>query len=54
VFFSRLLGQTANYYRMAGLPTNLFIGADGKLRSFHTGELSPEGLEDNIARLKAD
>lgn len=40
------LGQTANYYRMAGLPTTLFIGADGKLRSFHTGELSPEDLED--------
>lgn len=36
--------QTARHYNMPGLPVTLFIGADGKLRTLHVGEISPEAL----------
>jgi hypothetical protein len=42
------------HYAMPGLPVTLFIGADGKLRSVHVGEISREALTDVISRLLAE
>jgi thiol-disulfide isomerase/thioredoxin len=45
------LGETARHYRTPGLPSTLFVGSDGKLRSVQIGEISPEALDENITRL---
>lgn len=39
------------HYATPGLPVTLFIGADGKLRSVHVGEISQEALAGAISRL---
>jgi thiol-disulfide isomerase/thioredoxin len=44
------LGETARHYRTPGLPSTLFVGSDGKLRSVQIGEISPEALDENITR----
>ena len=41
------------HYATPGLPVTLFIGADGKLRSIHVGEISREALTDALSRLLA-
>jgi len=42
------------HYATPGLPVTLFIGADGKLRSVHVGEISREALQNAISRLIAE
>ena len=42
-----------HHYTTPGLPVTLFIGADGRLRSTHVGEISREALTAGIARLLA-
>lgn len=42
------------HYATPGLPVTLFIGADGKLRSIHVGEISREALTSAVARLLAE
>jgi thiol-disulfide isomerase/thioredoxin len=44
------LGEMARHYRTPGLPSTLFVGSDGKLRSVQIGEISPEALDENITR----
>jgi len=41
----------ARHYRAPGLPTTLFIGSDGTLRSVHFGEISKEVLIDKVKPL---
>ena len=45
---SRLLSA----YRSPGLPTTLFIGADGQVKQLHIGELSAATLQQGIAALR--
>lgn len=42
------------HYATPGLPVTLFIGADGKLRSIHVGEISREALTGAISRLQME
>ncbi len=44
----------SRHYGAIGLPTTLFIGADGVLKQVHHGEISREVLQSNIARLNSD
>ena len=44
-------GHVAATYGLFGMPSTLFVGADGKLLETHTGELSRAELEQTIARL---
>lgn len=44
--------RVGRHYGAPGLPTTLFLGADGRLRSVHVGEISQEGLLNAIAQLK--
>ncbi|MHB1666834.1 MAG: TlpA family protein disulfide reductase [Thiomonas sp.] len=44
---SRLL----SYYQSPGLPTTLFIAADGKVQRMHIGELSAATLQQGVAEL---
>ncbi len=46
-------GALAHYYRVPGYPTTLFIGADGRLRDAHVGELSAATLGDRLRALSA-
>jgi thiol-disulfide isomerase/thioredoxin len=43
--------QVARHYGMPGLPATLFIGADGRLKSVHIGEISREALTAAIEQL---
>ena len=43
-------GQIAAAYAVAGMPTTVFISADGTLLSKHTGQLRASTLRDDIAR----
>ena len=45
---SRLLSA----YRSPGLPTTLFIGADGRVKQLHIGELSAATLQQGMAALR--
>ncbi|WP_079416635.1 TlpA family protein disulfide reductase [Thiomonas intermedia] len=45
---SRLLSA----YQSPGLPTTLFIGADGQVKALHIGELSAATLQQGIAALQ--
>ena len=40
------------HYRSPGFPTTLFIGADGRLRAMHIGELSAATLGRGIAAMR--
>jgi thiol-disulfide isomerase/thioredoxin len=44
-------GDLGRHYASLGLPTTLFIGADGQLAALHVGEISRERLEAEIAKL---
>jgi thiol-disulfide isomerase/thioredoxin len=44
-------GHVAAAYGLFGMPTTLFIGADGRLLETHTGQITREQLEQTIARL---
>ena len=44
-------GRVAVDYGLLGMPSTLFIGADGRLLDVHTGELTRQQLEDTISRL---
>ena len=44
-------GDLGRHYTSLGLPTTLFIGADGQLAGMHVGEISRERLEAEVARL---
>lgn len=46
-----LNGDLGRHYASLGLPTTLFIGADGQLAALHVGEISRERLEAEIAAL---
>jgi thiol-disulfide isomerase/thioredoxin len=46
------LGRFSRHYTTPGLPATLFIGADGRLRSIHMGEISREALLAGIAKLQ--
>lgn len=43
----------SRHYGAPGLPATLFIGADGKVRGTHLGEISREIFQSNIQRLTA-
>lgn len=40
------------HYGTLGIPITLFVRADGRLAASHIGEISPEQLNDNLARLR--
>lgn len=44
-------GKVATSYGLFGMPTTLFISADGRLLDKHTGELSEAKLNERIASL---
>ncbi|MGH9278206.1 MAG: TlpA family protein disulfide reductase [Acidimicrobiales bacterium] len=44
-------GKVAADYGLFGMPTTVFVAADGRLLETHTGEMSKEKLEAAIARL---
>lgn len=44
-------GQLASTYGIRGLPTTVFISADGQILAHHTGALSRRELEATISRL---
>lgn len=44
----------SNHYDAIGMPVTLFVGADGRLRASHLGEISREVLMQNLSRLRAD
>ncbi|KAF0096493.1 MAG: redoxin domain-containing protein [Rhodospirillaceae bacterium] len=48
------LRTVSRHYGTPGLPVTLFIGADGRLRSAHVGEISRETLTNGLSRLKAE
>ena len=43
--------RTSTHYQALGLPTTLFVDADGRLAKNHVGEISPEQLNDALASL---
>ncbi len=43
--------ELSRHYAAPGMPTTLFLGADGSLRNSHLGEISREVLVDKISRL---
>ncbi len=43
----------AQMYRVSGLPTHFFIGADGSLRDFAIGGLKPRSMRSRVDRLLA-
>jgi thiol:disulfide interchange protein len=44
-------GDVARAYRLFGMPTTIFITADGRIAGQHTGELSRADLEEAIRDL---
>ncbi len=44
-------GDLGRHYASLGLPTTLFIDAEGRLAALHVGEIARERLEAEIARL---
>jgi hypothetical protein len=42
---------TQRHYRTVGIPVTLFLHADGRLAKAHTGEIAPERIAAEIARL---
>lgn len=46
------LARFSRHYTTPGLPATLFIGADGRLRSVHMGEISREALLTGIGKLR--
>lgn len=44
---------TQRHYRTVGIPVTLFLHADGRLARAHTGEIAPERIAAEIARLKS-
>ncbi len=45
-------GAIARETGTRGLPTTIFLDAQGRVRSVHLGELSRKGLDDRLARLR--
>lgn len=43
-------GKVAKAYGLFGMPTTLFVSADGRVLETHTGELSRSALEDAISK----
>lgn len=44
-------GKVAADYGLFGMPTTVFVAADGRLLETHTGEMSKQKLEGTISRL---
>lgn len=44
-------GAVAAHYGAVGLPATLFLDAEGRLRAAHLGEISPEELARQLARI---
>ena len=44
-------GRVALDYALIGMPSTLFVSADGRLLKTHTGELNRQQLEETISRL---
>ena len=40
------------HYGTVGLPVTLFLGADGRLVRAHVGEIAPEQIDAELARLR--
>lgn len=43
--------QLPHHYRTAGIPVTLFLHSDGRLAKAHMGEIAPEQISSEIARL---
>lgn len=43
--------RTSTHYQALGLPTTLFVDADGRVSASHVGEISPEQLADALVSL---
>ncbi|MET3662543.1 TlpA disulfide reductase family protein [Aquamicrobium ahrensii] len=46
------LSRFSRHYTTPGLPATLFVGADGRLRAVHMGEISREALLTGIRKLQ--
>ena len=44
-------GKVATSYGLFGMPTTLFVSADGRLLEKHTGQLTADKLDEEISRL---
>jgi hypothetical protein len=44
-------GRVARAYGLFGMPTTVFISAEGSIVATRTGELSPDELADSVAEL---
>lgn len=44
-------GSVQELYRVRGYPTSFLVDADGVIRFFHIGEMSPEILDNYLAQL---
>jgi cytochrome c biogenesis protein CcmG/thiol:disulfide interchange protein DsbE len=44
-------GTVGRHYRLLGMPTTFFIDRDGVVRAFATGRVTPEALQEQLARL---
>jgi thiol-disulfide isomerase/thioredoxin len=44
--------RLSRHYRAVGMPTTLFINADGSLSGMHVGEISREVLAERVAELR--
>jgi thiol-disulfide isomerase/thioredoxin len=44
-------GRVRRSYRLLGIPTTVFIGADGVIRAVHPGPITSEALERGLAEI---
>jgi thiol-disulfide isomerase/thioredoxin len=47
-------GKVRSLFRVPGLPTTYFVGADGKVASVVVGPLTPQVLDERLAELRTD
>lgn len=45
-------GMVQELYRIRGYPTSFFVDADGLIRFMHIGEMTPEIIDDYLARME--
>lgn len=48
------LAEFGRRYEVPGLPATFFIGSDGTPRSVHMGEISREGLLEDVSRIQPE
>lgn len=44
-------GKVHDLYAVRGLPTTFFIGRDGKVQGVHSGQLTPQLLQQELAKI---